>query len=308
LISAILWAFRSLFISQAAQPRLSTVQQLKTTNTKQFNSLNQKTNTVNIEEIKTAATTGDIDKIYQLIESESPTDTEREQLKEIATQHIDTNPEVAVAITLGTDEEFGRKIYERLLLNNQVDALRVMSDGEIPGYDTPLEDVLLLIAEHSSAEVWEYLVSSIIMEEAIAKLIGKAAVVAAEKNSALYEHIKASDFAYQWDGFNLQDYLSWPTLREANGADWMGAVGAIYADPEVFKKLIEAYQPYLPQCAVAAAESGRIDNLEALADFGYDLSSYPLDRDNGTLADIAALGNQTATVDWLISKGVKRDF
>ena len=146
------------------------------------------------------------------------------------------------------------------------------------------------------------------MEETIAKLIGKAAVVAAEKNSALYEHIKASDFAYQWDGFNLQDYLSWPTLREAIGADWMGAVGAIYADPEVFKKLIEAYQPYLPQCAVAAAESGRIDNLEALADFGYDLSSYPLDRDNGTLADIAALGNQTETVDWLISKGVKRDF
>ena len=71
---------------------------------------------------------------------------------------------------------------------------------------------------------------------------------------------------------------------------------------------MDYYPPNLEDCAVAAAENGRIDNLEVLLSKGYDITSYPLDPDMGTLADFAADKNQTATVEWLISKGVKKDF
>lgn len=254
---------------------------------------------MNIEEIKTAAAAGDIDKIYQLIESESPSDSERKQLKEIATQHIDTNPEVAVAITLGTDEEFGREIYKSLLKKNQVTALKAMRDGEIPGSDAPFEEDLLMIAEHSSPEVWDWAISEACfmdqLENPLAEVIGDAAVVAAEKNPPLFEKLKSA--SWKWEK---------PDGNEASGG--VCVLGALHSDPEVFQKLIAAYNPELSECAVAAAEKGRIDNLEVLAAAGYDLSRYPLDPGNGTLADIASINNETETVEWLISKGVKRDF
>jgi hypothetical protein len=259
----------------------------------------KKTNTMNIEEIKTAATAGDIDKIYQLIESESPSDSEREQLKEIANHHIDSNPEVAVAMTLGTDEEFGRGIYESLLKKNQVAALKAMRDGEIPGSDTPFEDDLLTIAEHCSPEVWDWVIAEASfmdqLEEPLAEVIGAAAVVAAEKNPALFEKLKTA----AW---------TWEKLDGNEGYGGVGVLGALHSEPATFQKLIAAYQPYLGECAVAAAEKGRIDNLEVLATAGYDLTQYPLDPDNGTLADIASINNENETVEWLLSKGCKRDF
>jgi hypothetical protein len=52
----------------------------------------------------------------------------------------------------------------------------------------------------------------------------------------------------------------------------------------------------------------RGDNLEVLAAIGYDLTRYPLDPDNGTLADIAAFYKKEETVEWLLSQGVHRDF
>lgn len=254
---------------------------------------------MNITDIKSAAREGNIDKIYELIESESPSDSEREQLKEIATQHLESNPEVAVAITLGTDEEFGRGIYESLLQKNQVAALKAMRDGEIPGSDTPLEDDLMTIAEHCSPEVWDWAIAEASfmdqLEEPLAEVIGAAAVVAAEKNPALFEKLKNA--AWTWQK---------PDGNEGYGG--VGVLGAIHSEPLTFQKLIAAYQPVLADCAVAAAEKGRIDNLEVLAATGYDLTQYPLDPDNGTLADIASINNETETVEWLLSKGCKRDF
>ena len=93
---------------------------------------------MNIAEIQSAANESNIDKIYELIEGPSPSDSEREQLQEIALQHVAASPEVAVAVTLGTSEEFGRQIYKTLLINNQAAAVMAMSDGEIPGYDIPV--------------------------------------------------------------------------------------------------------------------------------------------------------------------------
>ena len=251
---------------------------------------------MNITEIQSAANEGNIDKIYELIEAASPSDSEREQLQEIALQHVEANPEVAVAVTLGTSEEFGREIYKTLLKNNQAAAVRAMSDGEIPGYDIPVEDVLLLIAEHCSPEIWDSATNwTDQLENSIAELIGAAAAVAAEKNPPLYEELKAASW-------------TWEKLDGNEGFGGVGVLAAIHSTPEDFKKVISAYQPYLPECAVAAAEAGRIDNLEVLAAIDYDLTRYPIDRSNGTLADIAALYNQTDTVEWLLSQGVHRDF
>lgn len=251
---------------------------------------------MNIPEIQSAANEGNIDKIYELIEAASPSDSEREQLQEIALQHVEANPEVAVAVTLGTSEEFGRELYKTLLKNNQAAAVRTMSDGEIPGYDIPVEDVLLLIAEHCSPEIWNSATNwTDQLEDSIAELIGAAAAVAAEKNPPLYEELKAASW-------------TWEKLDGNEGSGGVGVLAAIHSTPEDFKKVISAYQPYLPECAVAAAEAGRIDNLEVLAAIDYDLTRYPLDRSNGTLADIAALYNQTDTVEWLLAQGVKRDF
>jgi hypothetical protein len=257
---------------------------------------------MNITEIQSAANEGNIDKIYELIEGPSPCDSEREQLQEIALQHVVASPEVAVAVTLGTSEEFGRQIYKTLLINNQAAAVMAMSDGEIPGYDIPVEDVLLLIAEHCSTEIWDWTIkkytdmNDCLEEEGVVKLIGEAALVAAEKNPALFEKLKKS----KWE------WVIEESSEEQRGG--VGVIAAIYSTAASFKKIMDFYQPYLDDCAVAAAENGRIDNLEVLLSKGYDITSYPLDPDNGTLADIADLKNQTATVEWLISKGVKRDF
>ena len=254
---------------------------------------------MNITEIQSAANEGNIDKIYELIEAASPSDSEREQLQEIALQHVEANPEVAVAVTLGTSEEFGREIYKTLLKNNQAAAVRAMSDGEIPGCDIPLEDVLLLIAEHCSPEIWDWVMEGAVfngqLESEIAELIGAAAVVAAEKNPPLYEKLKSASWAWEKHDGN-----------EVDGG--VGVLAALHSTNDDFKKLIAYYQPNLAECAVAAAETGRIDNLEVLAAIDYDFTRYPLDRSNGTLADIAALYNQTDTVEWLLSQGVHRDF
>jgi hypothetical protein len=88
---------------------------------------------MNISELQAAANDGDIDKIYGMLDADSPTDAERKQLEEIALQQIDVNPEVSVAVTLGTSEEFGREIYLKLLLKDQFSALKSMREGEIPG-------------------------------------------------------------------------------------------------------------------------------------------------------------------------------
>ncbi len=250
---------------------------------------------MNITEIQSAANEGNIDKIYELIEAASPSDSEREQLQEIALQHVEANPEVAVAVTLGTSEEFGREIYKTLLKNNQAAAVMAMSDGEIPGYDIPAQEILLLIAERCSPDIWDYTLKWERIENNIAELIGAAAVVAAEKNPPLYEKLKSASWVWEKeDG------------EEVHGG--VGVLAAIHSTREDFKKVLAAYQPYLPKCAVAAAEAGRGDNLEVLASAGYDLTRYPLDPDNGTLADIAALYKQTETVEWLLSQGVHRDF
>jgi hypothetical protein len=120
-------------------------------------------------------------------------------------------------------------------------------------------------------------------------------LIAAEKNPHLYKKLKSA---------------SW-TWEKPDGNEGFGGVAvlaALHSTPEVFKKLIAAYEPDLSECAVAAAEKGRSDQLKVLADLGFDLTRYPLDPDNGTLADIAALNNETETVEWLLSQGVKRDF
>ncbi len=212
-----------------------------------------------IEEIKSAAVDGNIDELYELIQGESPSDSEREQLKEIALQHVETNPEVAVAVTLGTDTEFGTKIYQSLLSNNHVTALDAMCYGEIPGFDTPVENVLLLIAENCSPEVWDWVIEKHkdidYVDEEVIKLIGEAALVAAEKNPSLKEKLKTS--SWDWKMTDGREVLG-------NG---VGQVGAIYSNSDSFKRIVEAYQPCLDDCVVAAAESGRIDNIEVLLEW-----------------------------------------
>jgi hypothetical protein len=252
---------------------------------------------MNIAEVKLAANEGNIDRIYELINQTTPTDSEREQLQSIALNHIDKNPEVAVAASFGTSEEFGRKIYEMLLMKNQIAALKEMKEREIPGSDTPLGDDLVLIAEHCSTEVWDWAVeedSFMNQIGSIAYEIGAAAVIAAEKNPELYAKLKGAHWTWE--------------KPDGEGSGGVGELAAIHSDPEVFRKIIQLYQPYLGYCAVAAAENGRRDNLEVLADSGYDLKSYPIDPDNGTLADIAAVNDQTETLEWLVAQGVHRDF
>ena len=255
---------------------------------------------MNIAEIQLAANEGNIDKIYELIEAASPSDSEREQLQDIALQHVAASPKVAVAVTLGTSEEFGREIYKTLLINNHADAIRAMRDDWIPGYDIPVEDVLLLIAEHSSQDIWDWTIerctSGNEVDEVVIRLIAQAAIVAAEKNPLLFENLKE---------------IEWEWVVKKSGEDQRGGVGviaAIYSDAASFKTIMDYYEPCLDSCAVAAAESGRIDNLEVIFSKGYDITSYPAGEDDGSLADIAELKKQTATVDWLLSKGVKKDF
>jgi len=256
---------------------------------------------MNISEIQLAANEGNIDKIYELIEAASPSDSEREQLQEIALQHVAASPEVAVAVTLGTSEKFGRQIYKTLLINNQAAAVRAMSDDMIPGYDIPVEDVLLLIAEHCSPEIWEWTVErgtafGPYVEEGVIRLIAEAAIVAAEKNPLLFE--KLNENQWEWE------------IEESGEVErgGVGVIAAIYSNTASFKKVMDYYQPDLDPCAAAAAKSGRIDNLEVIFSNGYDITRYPDGEDDGTLADIAELKKQTATVDWLLSKGVKKDF
>jgi hypothetical protein len=257
---------------------------------------------MNISEIQLAANEGNIDKIYELIEGPSPSDSEREQLQKIVLQHVAASPEVAVAVTLGTSEEFGRQIYKTLLINNQAAAVMAMSNGGIPGYDIPVEDVLLLIAEHCSTEIWDWTIkkytdmNDCLEEEGVVKLIGEAALVAAEKNPALFEMLKKSK--WEWE-------IEESSEVERGG---VGVIAAIYSNTASFKKVMDYYQPDLDPCAAAAAKSGRIDNLEIIFSNGYDITRYPDGEDDGTLADIAELKKQTATVDWLLSKGVKKDF
>jgi hypothetical protein len=175
-----------------------------------------------------------------------------------------------------------------------------MRDDWIPGYDIPVEDVLLLIAEHSSQEIWDWTFERGTwlnpVDELVIRLIPQAAIVAAEKNPLLFEKLKETE---------------WEFLVEEIGDDQCGDVGviaAIYSDAASFKKILDYYHSCLDRCAVAAAKCGRIDNLEVIFSKGYDVTSYPDGEDDGSLADIAELKKQTATVDWLLSKGVKKDF
>jgi len=252
-----------------------------------------------IEEIKSAASENNIDKIFELIGACSPNDKEREQLQAIALQYVEANPEVAVAVTLGTSEEFGREIYKTLLINNQDAAVWAMIDDMIPGYDIPVEDVLLLIAEHSSPEIWDWTIERATfgsyVEEWVIRLIAEAAIVAAEKNPLLFEKLKKT--VWEWEN-DVRD--------DQRGG--VGEIAAMYSNAVSFKKVMDYYQPDLDHCAVAAAESGRIDNLEVIFSKGYDITSYPAGEDDGSLADVAELKNQTATVEWLLSKGVKKVF
>jgi hypothetical protein len=204
-------------------------------------------------------------------------------------------------VTLGTSEEFGREIYKTLLINNQAAAVRAMSDDMIPGYDIPVEDVLLLIAEHCSPEIWDWTVERGItfgsyVDEGVIRLIAEAAIVAAEKNPLLFEKMKKTE--WEWENA--------VSTEETRGG--VGVIAAIYSNAESFKKVMDYYQPDLDPCAAAAAKSGRIDNLEVIFSNGYDITRYPDGEDDGTLADIAELKKQTATVDWLLSKGVKKHF
>jgi hypothetical protein len=177
---------------------------------------------MNISELQAAANDGDIDKIYGMLDADSPTDAERKQLEEIALQQIDVNPEVSVAVTLGTSEEFGREIYLKLLLKDQFSALKSMSEGEIPGADTPFSEDLLMIAEKCSPEIWGWATEGYgRLEQEIAQLIGDAALIAAEKNPKLYENLKSAE--WEWD--------------KADGNDMTGGVcilAAIHSKPEVF--------------------------------------------------------------------------
>ena len=251
---------------------------------------------MNISELQAAANNGDIDKIYGMLDADLPTDAERKRLEEIALQQIDVNPEVSVAVTLGTSEEFGREIYLKLLLKDQFSALKSMREGEIPGADTPFSEDLLMIAENCSPEIWGWATEGYgRLEQEIAQLIGDAALIAAEKNPKLYENLKSAE--WKWD--------------KADGNDMTGGVcilAAIHSKPEVFEKILGAYDASQADCAVAAAENGRHDNLEVLEKKGYDLTGHPLDSSNGTLLDIATLNTQQETAAWLESRGVRRDF
>ena len=175
---------------------------------------------MNISELQAAANDGDIDKIYGMLDADSPTDAERKQLEEIALQQIDVNPEVSVAVTLGTSEEFGREIYLKLLLKDQFSALKSMREGEIPGADTPFSEDLLMIAEKCSPEIWGWATEGYgRLEQEIAQLIGDAALIAAEKNPKLYENLKSAE--WKWD--------------KADGNDMTGGVcilAAIHSKPE----------------------------------------------------------------------------
>jgi hypothetical protein len=256
---------------------------------------------MNIDEIKNALNEGNVDAIYDIIDSHSPTDEEREQLGQIALEGLKAQPEAAVAVALGGTEEYGRKIYLELLLTGSMPALEAMVDGEIPGSDTPIEEDLLKIAEKAPTDSWDwalrkkldFLTDQLPFE--IASLIGEAAAIAAEKNPELFEKLKSAEF--KWE--------------RSDGNEMSGGVctlAAIHSKAEVFAKVLDAYDAVLADCAVAAAENGRHENLEVIEKKGYELTSYPLDRSNGTLADIAALFNQEDTLQWLQSRGVKRDF
>lgn len=256
---------------------------------------------MNINEIKEALNKGDVDKIYDLLDPISPTDEEREQLGRIAMEGCRNQPDTAAAIATYTTEEFGRKLYLDLLLTGSIPALEAIVDNEVPGSDTPVEDDFLAIAEKAPTDSWDWAIrkkkdflTSLLPLE-ITSLIGEAAAIASEKNPNLFEKLKSADF--KWE--------------KADGNETSGnacILAACYSTPDVFLKVINAYNGNLPDCAVAAAENGRTDNLEILRTNGYDLTAYPLDKSNGTLSDIAALHNKQETVKWLELQGVKRDF
>jgi hypothetical protein len=256
---------------------------------------------MNIDEIKKALNEGNVDAIYDIIDSHFPTDEEREQLGQIALEGLKTQPEAAVAVALGATEEYGRKVYLELLLTGSMPALEAMVDGEIPGSDTPIEEDFLLIAEKAPTDSWDWALRKKLdfltnqLPSEIACLVGEAAAIAAEKNPALFEKLKTADFKWEKSDGN-----------EISGG--VGILAAIHSKAEVFSKVLDAYDAVLADCAVAAAENGRHENLEVIEMKGYDLTGYPMDRSNGTLADIAALFNQEETLQWLNSRGVKRDF
>lgn len=254
-----------------------------------------------IDEIKQALNEGNVDAIYEILDPYSPTDEERELLGKIALEGLNEQPEAAAAVAMWTTEDFGRKIYLELLLSGSMPALESMVDAEIPGSDTPIEEDFLIIAEKAPTEAWDWAIrkkSDFLTNQLppeITSLIGEAAAIGAEKNPELFEKLKSSDF--KWEK---------PDGNEMTGG--VCILAAIHSKPYIFEKVIEAYKADLADCAVAAAENGRHDVLEIISSKGYDLKSYPLDRSNGTLADIAALNNQQETVQWLQSHGVKRDF
>jgi hypothetical protein len=270
-------------------------------NNKQKNTISNYIINMNIDEIKKALNEGNVDAIYDIIDSQSPTDEEREQLGQIALEGLKTQPEAAVAVALGATEEYGRKVYLELLLTGSIPALEAMVDGEIPGSDAPIEEDFLQIAEKAPTESWDWAISKTLdflsgqLPSEIACLVGDAAALAAEKNPALFEKLKTADF--KWE--------------KSDGNEMSGGVcilAAIHSKAEGFAKVLDAYDAVLADCAVAAAENGRHDNLEVLEKKGYDLTGYPMDHSNGTLADIAALYNHEETQQWLQSRGVKRDF